>query len=133
MAELFEAAWFFLPGIPPYAVCDDVQALAAWADRNVPRQGKRARPLLVDNESRLWFLESDGHLSAVSTKRGRSNHPSQWERYWRVRDGVDAWYQPAHEPHPPGRRAHIPIQVSVLSEADQSYLDWLESTWQSLD
>lgn len=67
MAEVFEATWFFLPDIPPYAVCDDLQVLAAWAQHNVPRQGKRARPLLVDNEHRLWFLEADGNLSTVST------------------------------------------------------------------
>lgn len=133
MAEVFEATWFFLPGIPPYAVCDDVRVLAAWAHRHVPRQGKRARPLLVDNDDRLWFLQSDGTLSAISKVRKSGRFPSPWERYWRVRDGVDAWHQSVHRPHPPDRRKHIPIQVSTLSAAAEDYLEWLESTWQSLD
>lgn len=133
MAELFEATWFFLPGVPPYAVCDDLNALAAWAHRNVPRQGKRARPLLVDSDDRLWFLQPDGSLSAISKVRKSGRFPSPWERYWRLRDGIDAWHQRPHKPHPPDRRKHIPIHVSALSEADQNYLEWLESTWQSLD
>jgi hypothetical protein len=132
MAELFEATWFFLPDIPPYAVCDDLQVLAAWAYRNAPRQGQRARPLLVDNECRLWFLQADGRLSAVSRRPNRRS-PSASDRYWRVREGVDARHQRPHKPHPPGRRKHIPIQVSTLSEADENYLKWLEGTWQSLD
>ena len=132
MAELFEATWFFLPDIPPYAVCDDLQVLAAWAHDNVPRQGQRARPLLVDNECRLWFLQADGSLSAVSRRPNRRS-PSASDRYWRVREGIDAWHQRPHKPHPPDRRKHIPIQVSTLSEADRGYLDWLETTWQSLD
>ena len=132
MAELFEATWFFLPDIPPYAVCDDLQVLAAWAHHNVPRQGQRARPLLVDNECRLWFLQADGSLSAVSRRPNRRS-PSASDRYWRVREGIDAWHQRPHKPHPPDRRKHIPIQVSTLSEADRGYLDWLETTWQSLD
>jgi hypothetical protein len=132
MAEVFEATWFFLPDIPPYAVCDDLQVLAAWAHRNVPRQGQRARPLLVDNDRRLWFLQADGSLSAVSRKTN-SRSPSASERYWRVREGIDAWHQRPHNPHPPDRRTHIPIRVSTLSEADENYLEWLEGTWQSLD
>ena len=132
MAEVFEATWFFLPGIPPYAVCDDLQVLAAWAHRNVPRQGQRARPLLVDNDQRLWFLQADGSLSAVSRKPNYRS-PSASERYWRAREGIDAWHQRPHQPHPPDRKSHIPIQVSTLSHADEQYLDWLESTWQSAD
>jgi len=85
MAELFEATWFFLPDIPPYAVCDDLQVLAAWAHRNVPRQGQRARPLLVDDDQRLYFLQADGSLSAVSRKPNYRS-PSASERYWRVRE-----------------------------------------------
>jgi len=133
MAEVFEAAWFFLPDIPPFAACDDLQILAGWARHHIPRQGVRARPLLVDNDSHLWFLEADGSLSAVSERRGRSNHPSQWERYWRVREGIDAWHQPVHPPHPPGRRTHRPILVSALTQADERYLEWLEHNWDFVD
>ena len=39
MAEVFEAAWFFLPDIPPYAMCDDLRVLSGWALQHIPRQG----------------------------------------------------------------------------------------------
>ncbi|HMZ14545.1 MAG TPA: hypothetical protein PLS04_10470 [Mycobacterium sp.] len=133
MAEVFEAAWFFLPDIPPYAMCDDLRVLSGWALQHIPRQGVRARPLLVDNNSHLWFLNADGSLAAVSEDRGRSNHPSQWERYWRMREGIDAWHQPVHKPHPPGRKLHRPILVSTLTEADVRYLEWLEHNWDFVD
>ena len=75
----------------------------------------------------------DGSLAAVSEDRGRSNHPSQWERYWRMREGIDAWHQPVHKPHPPGRKLHRPILVSTLTEADIRYLEWLEHNWDFVD
>ena len=132
MAEVFEAAWFFMPDIPPYAVCDNLEALAAWAHLNVPRQGVRARPLLIDNDSHLWFLRADGSLAAISEVRGRSKRSSQSERYWRIREGVDAWYQPVHPPHPADRKRHRPILVSALNDTDREYLDWLERNWDSV-
>ena len=39
------------------------------AHQHVPRQGKRARPLLVGDDKRLWFLQADGSLSEVSRTR----------------------------------------------------------------
>ncbi len=120
-------------GIPPYAVCDDLQALAAWAHHHVPRQGKRARPLLVGEDRRLWFLQPDGSLAEVSRARRSSRFPSASDAYWRAREGTDAWHQRPHRPHTPERRTHIPIVVSTLSAADHGYLQWLESTWQSID
>lgn len=133
MAEVFEATWFFLPGIPPYAVCDDLQALAAWAHQHVPRQGKRARPLLVGDDRRLWFLQADGSLSEVSRTRKSWRFPSPSDAYWRAREGTDAWNQRPHRPHSPERKKHIPIRVSTLSAAEHGYLEWLEHTWQSVD
>jgi len=133
MAQVFEATWFFLPGIPPYAVCDDLEALAAWAHEHLPRQGKRARPLLVGDDRTLWFLQPDGSLSAISRIRRSWRFPSASDAYWRAREGLDAWNQRPHPPHTPERRRHIPIVVSTLSADEHGYLQWLEDNWQSVD
>ena len=45
MAEVFEAAWFFLPDIPPYAMCDDLRVL---------RLGASAHPAPGCGHVRCW-------------------------------------------------------------------------------
>ena len=50
-----------------------------------------------------------------------------------MREGIDAWHQPVHKPHPPGRKSHRPILVSMLTEADVRYLEWLEHNWDFVD
>ena len=92
----------------------------------------RARPLLVDNNSHLWFLNADGSLAALSEDRGRSTTRASGtladaRGYRRLAPTV-------HMPHPPGQRQAPAILVSMLTEADVRYLEWLETQiWDFVD